>query len=172
MKRLLLVLALVALTGAASLDAPQPSGALAKLGAWEGRWTFSGQIYQTKYSDHHSDSGTADCHWAVGGRNYMICDYFSDNPPHDDLSIISYDATSKTYKRVGVHLNRSTQNETFTQSGDTWTTQSSTQDKGKSLLLRTVFVFVTPTKQTTSVQVSADNGSSWTTMIDVTAVKS
>lgn len=167
----LVVLTLAALIGAATPDASTPADAQSKIRAWEGRWTYSGQIYQTKYSDHHSDSGTTDCHWAAGGQNYMICDYFSDDPPHDDLSIISYSAASKAYERVGIHLNRDPIHETFTQSGEKWTTQSSTQFKGKAILIRTVCDFVTPTKQTTTVAVSADNGQSWTTMIAVTAVK-
>jgi hypothetical protein len=50
-------------------------------------------------------------------------------------------------------------------------TVSAVPDKGKTLVLRTTFVFVAPDKQTTMVQVSADKGQTWTTTIRVTAVK-
>jgi hypothetical protein len=53
------------------------------------RWNFSGRIYETKYSHAHADTGVADCAWTAN-KGYVICDYFSDNPPHDDLSVISY----------------------------------------------------------------------------------
>ncbi|HEX8806546.1 MAG TPA: hypothetical protein VF741_06335, partial [Candidatus Aquilonibacter sp.] len=130
MKQLLPLLALVALTGAAMPAASQPSDALAKMGLWEGHWTYSGQIFETKYMHSHSDSGSADCHWATG-RNYMICDYFSDDPPHEDLSIITYSPRAKAYKRIGVGKNSDPVREAFAINGDTWTTQSTTQDSGK-----------------------------------------
>ena len=36
-------------------------------------------------------------------RGYMVCDYFSDDPPHDNLSIFSYSPAAKAYTHVGVY---------------------------------------------------------------------
>lgn len=66
--RLLSTLAIVTLTGVAPADVSQSSDPLGKLGIWVGHWTFSGQIYATKYSTAHSDSGTADCSWTPKQR--------------------------------------------------------------------------------------------------------
>src|SRR5579863_10291934 len=102
---LLSSLAFAALTGAGLADpslaseASDPSG---KLALWVGRWNFSGQIYQTKYSHAHPDTGVASCIWATN-KGYVICDYFSDNPPHDDLSVISYNSSAKAYMLDLIH---------------------------------------------------------------------
>jgi hypothetical protein len=163
-------LAFAALTGAGLADTSPASDPSAELGLWVGRWTFSGQIYETSYSHAHPDTGIADCSWTAN-KGYVICDYFSDNPPHDDLSVMSYDPTAKAYALALIHKDRPNSSEKVTESGNTWISSSDVSDKGKALVRRTTFVFLTPTKQTTTVQVSADNGQTWTTMIRVTAVK-
>lgn len=93
------------------------------------------------------------------------------HPPHDDLAVISYSPSAKAYRLVQIHEDRPSSSETLTQNGNTWITSSDVPDKGKTLVLRTMFVFVTPDKQTTTVQVSADKGQTWTTTIRVTAAK-
>lgn len=163
-------LAVAALIGAGVADTPPASNPSAKLGIWLGRWNFSGQIYETKYSNAHPDTGVADCTWTAN-KGYVVCDYFSDNPPHDDLAVISYSPSAKAYRLAQIHKDRPSSSETLTQNGNTWITSSDVPDKGKTLVLRTTFVFVTPDKQMTTVQVSADKGQTWTTTIRVTAVK-
>ena len=81
-------LAFAALTGAGMAQSSPASDPLAQLGMWVGHWTFSGRIYETKYSHAHVDTGVADCTWTAN-KGYVICDYFSDNPPHDDLAVPS-----------------------------------------------------------------------------------
>jgi hypothetical protein len=168
---LLSTLAFVTMTGAGIADPSPASDPSAELGNWVGRWNFSGQIYQTKYSDAHADTGVADCAWTAN-RGYVICDYFSDNPPHDDLSIMSYSPSAKAYRLALIHKdNRPPSSEKLTQDGNTWISSRDVPDSGKTIVLRTTFVFLTPDKQTTTVQISADNGQTWTTTVHVTAVK-
>ncbi len=163
------IVTLIALAGAApdASRSPDPAG---KLGVWAGRWHYAGQIYGTAYSRAHSDSGTADCKWAPN-RGYMVCDYFSTDPPHDTLSILSYDPAAKTYAHVSVDKDSQPSRETVTQSGDTWIASSEIHDAGKLLVQRTIFVFLSPEKQETTVEISADDGRAWTKMIQVTAVR-
>ncbi len=168
--QLLSTLAIVALTGATPTDPSQSSDPSGKLGMWAGQWAFSGQIYPTRYSTAHSDSGTADCSW-MPNKGYVVCDYFSDDPPHDDLGIISYSPSAKAYSIVVIHKDSPPSFEKVTQSGNTWIASRDVHDNGNALVLRTVFVFLSPDKQTTTVQASADAGKSWTTMIQVTGVK-
>ena len=167
----LLTLAVAALIGVGIAGPSSASDPSAKLGIWWGRWNFSGQIYQTKYSNAHPDTGVADCTWTVN-KGYVLCDYFSDNPPHDDLAVISYSPSAKAYTLVQIHKDRPPSSETVTQNGNTWITSSNVPDKGKTLVVRTTFVFVTSDEQTTTVQVSADKGKTWTTTIRVSAAKS
>jgi hypothetical protein len=163
-------LAIVALTSAASIDPSQSSDPLGKLGIWTGQWTFSGQIYPTKYSTAHSDTGIGDCSWTPK-KGYIVCDYFSTDPPHDDLGIIGYSPTARAYTDVVIHQDSPPSAAKVTQTGNTWIMSRETHANGQALVLRTVFVFLTPDKQTTTVQVSADSGKNWITMIQVTGVK-
>jgi len=167
---LLSTLAFAALTGAAIADPLTASDPLGKLGIWVGRWNFSGQIYETKYSHAHADTGVADCAWTAN-KGYVVCDYFSDDPPHDDLSVLGYSPSAQAYTHVQIHKDAQPSSEKVTQNGNTWITSSNVPDNGKTLVLRTTFVFLTPDQQTTMVQVSADEGQTWTTIIQVTAVK-
>ena len=167
---LLSSLAIVALTGATSIDLSKSSDPLGKLGMWAGKWSFSGQIYPTQYSTAHSDSGTADCSW-MPNKGYVVCDYFSTDPPHDDLAVISYSPAARAYTLVNIHKDSPAAFERVTQAGNIWISSHDTHDNGKPLVLRTVFVFLSPDKQTTTVQVSADKGKNWTTTIQVTGVK-
>jgi hypothetical protein len=167
---LLSTLAFAALTGAGIANPSAASDPSGKLGIWVSRWTFSGQIYETKYSHAHADTGVADCAWTPN-RGYVICDYFSDNPPHDDLTVISYSPSAKAFMLAQIHKDRPPSFEKVTQDGNTWITSRNVPGKGKTLVLRTTFIFLTPDEQTTTVQVSPDKGRTWTTIIEVTAVK-
>jgi hypothetical protein len=167
---LLSTLAFAALASAAMADPSPASDPSGELGIWVSRWNFSGQIYETKYSHAHADTGVADCAWSAN-KGYVICDYFSDNPPHDDLAVITYSPSAKAYTLAQIHKDRPPSSEKVTQNGNTWITSRNVSDKGKTLVLRTTFVFLTPDKQTTTVQVSGDKGQTWTTTIQVTAVK-
>jgi hypothetical protein len=162
--------AFAALTGAGMAHSSPVSDPLGKLGIWVGHWNFSGQIYETKYSHAHVDTGVADCTWAAN-KGYVICDYFSENPPHDDLSIMSYDSSAKAYTHAQVHKDSPPSSENVRQNGNTWITSRNVSDSGKTLVYRTTFVFLTSDEQTTTVQVSEDQGQTWTTTIRVTALK-
>jgi hypothetical protein len=167
---LMSTVALAATTGAAVPTASQPSSPPGKLGIWAGHWTYSGRIYATPYSDAHSDSGSMDCNW-VPNSGYMVCDYSSNDPPHNHLSVITYDSVAKAYAQVLVVQDSKPSWRKITQSGGTWTMSSEISYKKKMLMSRDVFVFTSPNKRITRVQISANNGRSWTTMIEVTAVK-
>lgn len=164
------ILAIVAMLGASTPDTIQSFDAPGRLGMWQGHWSYSGRIYETPYSHAHSDSGTADCNW-MPGRGYMICDYVSADPPHNDLLVLNYSPAAKAYTYVNIHKDSKPSWNKVTQSGNTWITSSGLLYKGKTIALRTIFVFLSPDKQTTTVQASADMGQKWTTMIEISALK-
>lgn len=164
------VLAFVAAAGGAALGDTHSSDPPGKLGIWKGRWSYSGRIYETPYSQAHSDSGTGDCNWTPSG-GYMICDYFSTDPPHNDLSIFSYSSVAKAYVHVHIAKDSKPSRESVILNGNTWMTIRDIPYHGKTLAYRTVFVFLSANKQTTTVQISADGGRRWTTLIETTAVK-
>jgi hypothetical protein len=163
-------LAFAALTGAGVADPSPASDPSGKLGMWVGHWAFSGQIYQTPYSEAHADTGVGDCNWTPN-KAYLICDYYSDNPPHDDLAIIVYNPATKAYTIAVVHQDRPPSYEKVIQDENTWISSRDVTYQGKTLVVRTTFVFLTPDKQTTTVAISADEGKTWTTTIQVTGVK-
>jgi hypothetical protein len=160
----------LALMGAGIPDTSTASDSSGKLGIWVGRWNFSGQIFETAYSQAHGDTGVGDCTWAAN-KGYVICNYFSDNPPHDDLLVVSYNPAAKAYTAVQIHKDRPPSSGKMTQNANTWIASRNLSDKGKTLVVRTTFVFLTPDKQATTVQVSPDKGQTWTTIIRVTGVK-
>lgn len=165
---LLSTVALAATAGAAAPAASQsPPG---KLGLWAGHWTYSGRIYETPYSHAHSDSGSLDCNW-VPNSGYMVCDYSSNDPPHNHLSVITYDPAANAYTEVLIRQESKPSWNKMTQSGDTWTISSEIPYKGKPVMSRDVFIFTSPNRHITRVQISSNNGRSWTTMIETTAVK-
>ena len=167
---LLSMVALAVTTGTAAPVASQSSSPPGKLGMWAGHWTYNGRIYETPYSHAHSDSGSLDCNW-VPNSGYMVCDYSSNDPPHNHLTIITYDSVAKAYMMVLVREDSKPTWNKMTQRGGTWAISSDISYKGKKLISRDVFVFTSPSKHITRVQVSANNGRSWTTMIETTAVK-
>lgn len=167
---LLSTAALAVATGAGMPVAPQSASPPGKLGMWAGHWSYNGRIYETPYSHAHSDSGSLDCNW-VPNSGYMVCDYSSNDPPHNHLSVITYDSAANTYMEVLVRQDSKPSWAKMTQRGDTWTMSSEVPYKGKTLISRNVFVFTSPNKHITRVQISANNGRTWTTMIETTAVK-
>jgi hypothetical protein len=166
----LTALALASLTAAGVADSSPASDPAASLGVWVGRWNFGGRMYSTKYSQAHADTGVADCEWTAN-RGYVTCDYFSNDPPHDDLAVLSYNTAAKAFMVDQIHKDRPPTSGIVMHHGNTWITSAEVRDKGTMLVLRTTFVFLTRDKQTTTVQVSADKGRTWTTMIRVTAAK-
>jgi hypothetical protein len=162
-------LSFAALCGTCVAASPASDPSLA-LGSWVGRWSFSGQIYKTEYSDGHADTGIADCAWTAN-KGYAVCEYFSNDPPHDDLDVLSYSPSARTYKLVNIHKDRAPSYQDMTRSGNTWVTSRYASDKGKTLVIRTIFVFLTADKQTTTVEVSPDKGRTWVTMIHVVSVR-
>lgn len=171
MALLLSTVALVATTtGSAAPGASQSSAPPGKLGMWAGHWSYSGRIYETPYSHAHSDSGSLNCDW-VPDSGYMVCDYSSNDPPHNSLTVITYDPVAKAYAQVAIKQDSKPSWKKMTQSGATWATSANLQYKGKTLLSRDVFVFTAPNRHITKVQVSVNNGQSWTTVIETTAVR-
>jgi hypothetical protein len=125
-------LAFLAMTAAATPGASQSSDPTGKLAMWEGHWSYSGHIYETPYSHAHSDSGTVDCNW-MSNRTYMLCDYSSTDPPHNDLSVFSYSPDAKAYTHVEITIDSKPSWETVTQNGNTWVTPSERSYKGKTI---------------------------------------
>jgi hypothetical protein len=174
---LLLVPALVlgAAAGTAAPNASPAADPTVKLAVWGGRWDISEHDYETPYGHAHTNSVIADCNWTPN-RRFMMCDYLNSDPgagtPVNDLGIFSYSPTAKVYTRVGVFNDRKPLWERMTVAGNTWTTSMDLSYKGKTIVFRNVYVFSPDGKRTMdTVQVSADNGQTWTTVSQFAGVK-
>ncbi|HTU80899.1 MAG TPA: hypothetical protein VMF61_02155 [Candidatus Acidoferrales bacterium] len=117
----------------------------------------------------------ADCGWARN-RGFMVCDYLNSNPgngvPDNDLAIFSYSPTSKSYARVGVFKGEKPLWERLNVNGNTWTASFNFPYKGATLTYRDVYVYSPDgTRTTTTAQVTADGGHTWTTVSHFAGVK-
>jgi hypothetical protein len=162
------VVALLLAVPAGSQDA-DPSR---NLGVWEGRWTYHAQDYETPYSHASAYDGTALCNWSPN-HGFMVCDFLNNNAPAgfpvNDLAIFSYDPGKKTIARVGVFKDSKPFVQQVTVDGNTWTTSSAVPYKGKMVIYRDVYVFQSATARTTTTQISADGGKTWTIVTKFTA---
>jgi hypothetical protein len=165
------ILLLPAIAGTNASSATDPT---AKLSIWVGRWHYSERDYETPFSHARINSGTANCSWSAD-RGFVVCDYVNSNAgngvPANDLAVFTYDSTSKLYARIGVFKVSKPTRAKLTVKGNTWIALTQFPYHGKTYLYRDVQVFLTPTQRQTSAQVSGDNGKTWTTVSQFTAVK-
>ena len=92
--------------------------------------------------------------------------------PVNDLAIFSYSPVTKTFTRVGIFKEAKPFLNEVTVQENTWITSAEIPYKGKTLIYRDVYVFPPGGKQrTTTVQISADKGQTWTTVSQFTAVQ-
>ncbi len=164
----------LALVFAAGPVASQDSDPSSKLGIWAGRWTYHARTYETPYSHAYAYDGTADCNWSPN-HGFMVCDFLNHNPapgaPVNDLAIFSYDPGAKALTRVGVFKESKPFPQQVTVDGNTWTTSAEIPYKGKTVMYRDVYVFQSTDRRTTTTQISSDNGKTWTTVTEFTAVQ-
>ena len=167
-----LLLAMVLVFAVTAPVASQDTDPASKLGVWGGRWTYHAQSYETPYSHASAYDGTADCNWSPN-HGFMVCDFLNRNPepgtPANDLAIFSYDPGTKTFTRVGVFKESKPFVQQVSVDGDTWTTSSEIPFKGKTVIYRNVYVFSAAGKRTTTTEISADDGKTWTTVTRFTA---
>lgn len=154
--------------------ASQDSDPASKLDIWAGRWTYHAKNYETPYSHAYTYDGTAVCNWSPN-HGFMVCDFLNRNPepgaPVNDLAIFSYNPGTKAFSRVGIFKESKPFPQQVTIDGNTWTTSAELPYKGKTFVYRDVYVFQSSEKRTTTTQISADNGKTWTTVTEFTAVQ-
>ncbi|HYK54251.1 MAG TPA: hypothetical protein VEV38_12025 [Candidatus Eremiobacteraceae bacterium] len=160
-----LVLATMSTAGAGATKSQDPT---TKLAIWTGHWAYTEQDFKTPYSDAHIGTGIANCSWAPN-REFIICDYFNHNPkpglPVNDIAVLSYSPSAKTYTHVGVFADSKPVWQRMTVDGDTWITSIEIPYKGKTLIYRTVYVYANDdTRTDVTAEISSDNGRTWTTV--------
>ena len=166
------VLALVTTASAVTSSNQGLPHAYGRLGIWAGRWTFTGQLFETRYSQAQKESGTNDCFW-MPSRGYMVCNIMGNrsNRTTNDLSIFSCSPTTGAYSHI-ITVNASDPLwESVTVHGNTWLAQAQISDKGKVILLRDLYTFLSPNRVTERVTVSGDQGRHWRTRWQGTDVK-
>jgi hypothetical protein len=148
-----------------------------RINIWEGHWKVQAQRKETPYSHAGSAPFDAVCSWTAD-RGYMVCEYLSEKTvagegkPADHLSIFTYDETGKTYKHLGISKNYKTLEEVATIEGNVWHYNYELPgDKGEKLTCRDVYEFVSPEKQVTRFEISADGGQHWTLVSEGVGMK-
>jgi hypothetical protein len=154
-------------------EAPSP---LAKLGRMQGHWMYSGRYYETAASHAGPSRGVMDC-YVMPNKGYLGCDILSSIPdPHSGiranyLSLFSYSPSEKSYMHFVITNDISPLGERLTIDGDTWVSRSELSDKGKTIMLRDLFVFLSADKLNQTSQYSIDNGRTWVSRWHAIAVK-
>jgi hypothetical protein len=170
-----LVLGLVAT--AATPDPPKTPDPFEKIRIWEGRWKIQVQRKETLYSHASSVPYSATCSW-LPNRGYMVCDYLSDTiDPQEGkvanhLSIFTYSDKDKAYKHLGISMEGEPHEQLTIIEGNVWTTPFEVGgDKGEKLQCRNVYEFVSPEKQISRFEISADDGQHWTLVSESVGAK-
>jgi hypothetical protein len=160
MRTLVLALVLTAATGPAVAGAAP----LDELNRFAGTWQSQGTFVDTPYQKAGNATATTTCAWSIDGE-FMICQQSANlNGTHDSaLGIYSYDSTAQAYRFDNVHTARSTST-TVTVDGDTVTYPFTFSDNGKSVTIRTLNVWKSPTMYTWRTEYSTDGGATWSLM--------
>jgi hypothetical protein len=140
---------------------------LAKLDVWEGQWQVQIQYDKSPYSHAGTSSYSGYCSWLTN-HGFMLCDFLSGKPvpetgkPDNAIVILSYSAPDKAYKHIemGQDLVPAMQS-TMTVDGNVWTIPFELPYKGKTLLGRDIYNFVSPDKWLFRFEMSSDNGEHW-----------
>jgi hypothetical protein len=164
-----LAAAFAATASAAFSQDADPAG---KLSIWTGRWSYQAQTYETAYGHAYAYNGTGVCDWSYN-HGFIVCDYLNHNPepgaPVNDITIYTYDPGTKTYSQVNVFKESKPFTRHMTVAGNTWTSSTEIPYKGKTIIYRDVYVFQSSHHRTTTTQISADNGKTWTTTTKFTS---
>jgi hypothetical protein len=177
MASIVLTVALGLMAGAAipgSQESPDPRD---KLNMWEGHWKMRSQRKDTPYTHAVTLEFDVVCKWA-SSRGYMVCDYLSDGmdpeegKPSNHLSIFAYNDAEKSYKQLGISKDYKTLEKEAKIEGDVWTMfVERTTKKGDKIQTRDTYEFVSPDKQISRFEISADGGQHWTLMSEGVATK-
>ena len=166
------VLALSYVVAASVPAASQNSDPTNKLSVWAGTWNYHAETYETAYGHANAYDGTGKCNWSPN-HGFMVCDYLNHNPkagaPLNDITVFTYDARTKTYSQVSVFKDSKPFTRHMTVAGNTWISSTEIPYKGKTVIYRDVYVFQSSDKRTTTTQISADNGKTWTIVTKFTA---
>jgi|SRR5215471_10433289 len=162
------VLALALMASAATVEPSRTSDPRDRINIWQGHWKIQTERKETPYSHAASVSFNVDCSW-MPNRGYMVCDYLSgsidpaEGKPANHLTIFTYNDKDKAYKHLGISKDYKTLEEVTTIEGSLWRyTYELKGDKGETLQCRDEYEFVSPEKQTSRFEISADGGKHWT----------
>jgi hypothetical protein len=168
--------ALLAMACADTPKASQAPNPLEKLAKLQGHWTYSGQFYATATRHAGPSRGVMDCD-VLPNKGYVSCDILSSIPDAgtgiraNDLSLFSYSPSEKGYLHFVITNDISPLGERLTIDGDRWVSHSEISNNGKTIMLRDLFVFLSPDKLDQTSQFSTDNGRTWVTRWHAIAVK-
>jgi hypothetical protein len=168
--------ALLAMACADTAAGSQASNPLEKLTKLQGHWTYAGRYYATASRHAGPSRGVMDCD-VLPNKGYVSCDILSSIPDADTgvranyLSLFSYSPSEKSYLHFVITNDVSPLGERLTIDGDRWVSHSELSIKGKTIMLRDLFVFLSADKLDQTSQFSTNNGRTWVTRWHAIAVK-
>ena len=167
--RRLVILVLLALivpcsfAQAQSAQAPKPGPEAQRLAFMLGSWQDQSEIRQSPLGPAGKETGTSTCDWFTG-KFQMVCrgEFVGPAGKAANMAILGWDAGRKAYVGFGLNSNGWVGEMTGQVTGNTWTftTETPLPDAklGKVAKMRFTIVEVSPTMQTSRMEVSIDGG--------------
>lgn len=147
--------ALVAYLSAAAEPVMSKDAAPAsQLQTWVGHWHTKGESGGTPW---HADTR---CGWSAN-HGFVVCDQLI-NDRVNQLMILSYDESSKSYRISSIGKDRAPIVSFGTIDGQVWTNTGEFDQGGKRILIKTVVDFSVPRHYSDRETISEDGGAHWT----------
>ena len=139
----------------------------ARLNRWVGgKWTSTGQFFDSAYSHSNKTSAVTKCVWSPD-HIFVVCDQDIDfgGTPLRNLSVYAFAPKTSKFYFYGVSLGEETPRHTaldVAENGELWVYSSTDEIKGKSVQFRTTNQFHGNDKVEWWSEFSTDDGKTWT----------
>ena len=169
MKRMLIVsvLGLIVAFAARASENTRPAE-LQKLDIATGHWVFHGKSTNSRDGKTGSWTWRADCRWSADGL-YLLCLFHNSwsGQAVKSLVVDTWNAHDKSYWHYEMFSAGATGKHPFssrmTIKGNTWIEYGHSEDHGKTIRTRIVYVYASATRVHVDIQVS-DDGKHWKTV--------
>ena len=173
MKRVLVVVVVLAFAVPCLAQPPKPGPEVQKLAYYVGTWKLESDLRAGPWGPAGKISGTATCEWFAGGF-HVVCrgefELTGSSERMTNLEIVSYDAEAKVYSYHGITSFGASVSGKGSVTGNTWTWLWDEKVAGKPAKFRETRVEKSPTSHTFSLEYSVTGGP-WTILEEGTVTK-
>ncbi|NNG16459.1 MAG: DUF1579 family protein [Gemmatimonadales bacterium] len=165
-------LALGVLAGPAiAQEMPTPGAEQARIGYYEGTWSYEGESKDSPMAPGGKISMTETCRWFEGGF-HLVCDSKGATPmgPMSGHSVIGYDPAAQTYTMYGLNSRGEGYYVSGGVTGNVWKWTAETTMDGTPVKFRAIVTEKSPTSYAFRLEMSAGDDE-WTVLEEGAAAK-